>query len=605
MRSLVGAVVLVSVVLLGGVSSFADSGSQSVFDDFVCGMHIGGRWGLNDQWVRLLPDSWFGYLHSLNASWVGISVSMTVDSSMDTSIEKCGADDEFATFSDSELRDLIRKLKGFGFKVYVTLAFESMGDGPAGQQVKRWQLGDPYIYREDASVWAEYWPWDPAHEDHEDFVQAFFASYGDFAVSYASLCEQEGVDLFSLGTETDRLFRTGSQGTRWPTAFRTELQDIVGRVKEVFAGAVTYDMLYSSLTDPYPSGLHSLWNDVGMDVIGISAYFHVLSSRAYPIPPTEQVLLDGWRDIFSRYLNPLAESNPALPMIFLEFGYCDVPGSAYDPVGCSFEQYAFSDRNSDGLDDGEQEQAAILSSFFDVLGENPGTVDGIFTWGEMVSPPSQWENTYSFGCMRHNAIRGNLAEEVVRDAFDQLGGELEVDSPSDDPVRSDEGWARIPYAVEFSTPPNVEPDAAEAWYGEPGRNVHGIKAHLENGSLLLRVDLCTSDVLGSFEYLITFRHPTISSKYLVVITAPGDDCAKLDYSDGMQIIEVGYVCNEFVSQDERSIQIQVPESVYEAYVGSADLAQWPVSLCLRGGLKCEPKYLYFFPGTALPSQDVD
>ncbi len=167
--------------IIGVIASLAMScctaalGASDLTDSFARGIHIGGNWGLNTEWITLLPDSWFAYLRSVNANWVGISISMTVDGSMDRSIEACGPDDEFQTYAEDELRTLIRRLRAEGFHVYLTLAFEHMGDGPEGQRVQRWQLGDPFIYNEAPSVWKRFWPWDPAHPEHKAFVADFDA----------------------------------------------------------------------------------------------------------------------------------------------------------------------------------------------------------------------------------------------------------------------------------------------------------------------------------------------------------------------------------------------------------------------------------------------
>lgn len=364
MRSRVFIAAVVALMLLGTSSLSADVEKQSALSDFVCGMHVGGSWGTNTEWIKLLPDSWFSYLRSVNANWVGVSISMTVEGSMDRTIEVCGPEEDFQTFDESELRNLIRALRENGFHVYLTLAFEHMGDGPEGQRARRWQLGDPFIYNEELGVWREFWPWDPDHPEHESFVADFFRSYAEFAVRYGQLCQEEGVALYSLGTETDRLFRSRSLGSRWPTDFKDELSEMVRQVHEVYDGAVTYDMLSFSFTDPFPQGLHSLWSDVGMDAIGISAYFDVLPYRSATSPiPSESSLLNGWRSIFTQYLAPLADAHPELPILFLEFGYTDYPGSASSPSIGQFATRDLIDRNQDGLDDGEQEQALIISTW--------------------------------------------------------------------------------------------------------------------------------------------------------------------------------------------------------------------------------------------------
>ena len=110
-------VILSSLVLLEAASAFAH-GDMSPFDEFVRGVSIGGDYGTNTLWIKLLPDSWFDYVRSLNANWVGISISMTLEGSMDRTIEECGPNEEFETLEEGELRGLIRALRANGFHVY-------------------------------------------------------------------------------------------------------------------------------------------------------------------------------------------------------------------------------------------------------------------------------------------------------------------------------------------------------------------------------------------------------------------------------------------------------------------------------------------------------
>ena len=82
----------------------------------------------------------------------------------------------------------------------------------------------------------EFWPWRPDHPDHERFVAEFWETYTQQAVHFARIAEEEGVRLYSLGTETERLFGTRSGGERWPNHFRAELQEMVRRVRAVYSG---------------------------------------------------------------------------------------------------------------------------------------------------------------------------------------------------------------------------------------------------------------------------------------------------------------------------------------------------------------------------------
>ena len=47
------------------------------------------------------------------------------------------------------------------------------------------------------------------------FVREFWNTYTEQAVHFARIAQEEGVRMYSLGTETDRLFRTRSGGDYW------------------------------------------------------------------------------------------------------------------------------------------------------------------------------------------------------------------------------------------------------------------------------------------------------------------------------------------------------------------------------------------------------
>ena len=91
---------------------------------------------------------------------------------------------------------------------------------------------------------------------------------------FATIAEEEGVRLYSLGTETDRLFRTRPGGHYWTNDFSRELRSLVEQVRAVYGGLLTYDMHYTAITDGWFSpGSADLWEDLDLDVVGVSAWF--------------------------------------------------------------------------------------------------------------------------------------------------------------------------------------------------------------------------------------------------------------------------------------------------------------------------------------------
>lgn len=303
----------------------------------------------------------------------------------------------------------------------MTLAFEHLGDGPEGRQVSRWQLGDPSIYEEEPRVWKEYWSWNPEHPAHLEFVDEFFPSYTRLAVRYARSCEEEGVTLFSLGTETDGLFRTRQTGSSyWTTGFYDELPEMVESMRAVYSGSITCDMVWASPTKPMFAYLFDLWEDLGLDAIGISAYVHLGEPRsAEALPATEDELFNAWRTRFRDFLAPFASANPGLPILFLEFGYTDAVGSACGPNRMEYSTKVFIDRGENGLDDGEEEQPHICASRFRALQEFPDVLDGPFLWGDMVATDRPLTGNRTSDTFAPS-IQQELAQQVVSDAFAAL-----------------------------------------------------------------------------------------------------------------------------------------------------------------------------------------
>lgn len=399
-----------------------------LFSEPLRALHLTGNWGLNRTGVLTPPDEYFEFLHSLEVNWIGISVALHITDSMDSTVERTYSNIDGATFPDDILIQTIRKLREHGINVYLTLALEDTYSNQALHPVQRWQLGDPNMPNEDHTILPEYWPWSLNHPLHKQFVKKFWQTYTEQAVHFARIAEAEDVSLYSLGTETERLFRTRSGG-RWPNDFGKQLKEMVDSVRSVYHGPVTYDMVYQALTanDFYGPGSNFLWHDLSLDVVGISAYFPLVEKI-----PTTVVIQDSlekcWERIFLDYLLPLKNQNPDLPIIFLEFGYADVIVSPCEPWQYAFKNKVFQDKNLNGQDDGEEQQANIYASFFYMNHQFKGLIEGAFLWGHEIATDEQWSAAYrQFHTI---AVRQRLAEHVVRKWYEKLSQPLAVLSPN-------------------------------------------------------------------------------------------------------------------------------------------------------------------------------
>ena len=398
-------------------------------DDGFRAVHMTGKWGLNNPANRGIPgrsEDYFRFLHRINANWVGINVALNVDGSLDSTVERV-YEGFIATFTDQALTIMIDALHEHGCKVYLTLAFETnkahdafLTNEADEHPIPRWRMGDPYTPIEDPNILQENWPWSLDHPDHERFVAEFWQTYTDQAVHFAELAEATGVEMYSLGGETDALFRTRSGGY-WPNNFVAELKTMVSAVRSVYSGLLTYDMHYSTLTQPdrYGRGSDHLWGDLGLDIVGISAYFKLVDT-----PPATGLsvgeLEASWERIFTDYLVPLKERNPDLDVIFTEFGYTNAIWAPYRPDVFTSRPWIWQDSDRNGLDDSQEVQAHIYEALFNVNERHDRLVSGAFLWGHEWASDDDWGSDRwgkEGGLAIHFSVRDRLAEDVVRSYY--------------------------------------------------------------------------------------------------------------------------------------------------------------------------------------------
>jgi hypothetical protein len=137
---------------------------------------------------------------------------------------------------------------------------------------------------------------------------AWRRSYSRFLLHHARLAAEAGVDLLAVGSELSSF-----DGDR---AFWRRL---VGRVRRVFSGALTY----SANWDRYESV--RFWDL--LDYVGISAYFEVGRSLERL---TEEAVAERWEEVRSRLAAFHRHLRRPVPLLFTEIGYPSRRG------GCTF-----------------------------------------------------------------------------------------------------------------------------------------------------------------------------------------------------------------------------------------------------------------------------
>ena len=387
---------------------------QPALDSPMRGIHIGGSFnhggGMNG--LLELPEEYFLYLKSLNVNWVGIApAGGGLQDAWDTSFP--GID-----ISEVLLRRLCRKLREHDFRVYIAVSAWFWHFGEAWPD--RGSLGAQEVLEWNRFPGDEDWPWDPTLARHEYFVEEFFQSYQREIVRLAALCEDEGVEMLALGSETDWLFRTRDEHGQLDTEYRDELQRMIQQVRRSYSGLLTYDMHYSDL---YGSDLREnsieLWGDLDLDVIGLSMYPRLFEVSPDGVPSVSE-LVERWQRIFDSDLLPIRHRYPDKPIVFTEFGFMNAVGTTYEDAVGKEDTGQLADENANGLDDGEEEQANAIEALFKVLDANPGIVDGVFIWGEKIETVQDWSDVRAV--QRDHWFRGHLAQEVICEAYGSLAG---------------------------------------------------------------------------------------------------------------------------------------------------------------------------------------
>lgn len=181
------------------------------------------------------------------------------------------------TVSDDELRTIIRVARQRG--LHVMLKPQVDLDGP----------GD----RTEIAPVEAHWP-------------TWFRSYRTLMGEYASLAQDEGVEVFCVGVELDS---TRHRQADW--------RRVISAVRELYSGPLTYAANWSRETD-------IKWWDA-LDYIGIDAYYPVATGPG----PTIAELKAGWAPHLERLRELHAREQR--PIIFTEIGYRSIAGAGVRP----------------------------------------------------------------------------------------------------------------------------------------------------------------------------------------------------------------------------------------------------------------------------------
>ncbi|MBU0683484.1 MAG: discoidin domain-containing protein [Candidatus Omnitrophica bacterium] len=200
---------------------------------------------------------------------------------------------------------------------------------------------------------------------------AWFDSYEEFILRYACFCQENNVEMFSIGTELEATtFETWAK--RW--------NQVIDKVKENYEGVLTYSANWTEYKEvPF-------WDK--MDFIGIDAYFPLTETNN----PTKDQLKRAWEDKADEIDGWLVEKGLVEKgLLFTEIGYPSSDGANRQPwVAIT------------SVED-EQEQADCLSAMFEVMLQRPW-FKGYYIW--QYFPQERW-SPLGF------TVKGKKAEQVI------------------------------------------------------------------------------------------------------------------------------------------------------------------------------------------------
>ena len=145
-------------------------------------------------------------------------------------------------------------------------------------------------------------------------TQQWFDSFWQAFQPYVVAAQVGGAEQLSIGTEEEWL-QQSAPSSLWNI--------LIARVRNIFTGIITYDMNWTSLSDPLPGWMNNA--DLGM--IGVSEYIPMIDTRER-VDPTKMISL--WQDKVKAKLDKLAKQL-GKPVLLSEIGYRNSADSLYHP----------------------------------------------------------------------------------------------------------------------------------------------------------------------------------------------------------------------------------------------------------------------------------
>jgi hypothetical protein len=267
-------------------------------------------------------------IKQLHARWVTMTLPLHMTGPQATQVQT-RAD----TPTSQALQEGIMQAHQLGFHVFVT----------------------PLVTLDGSQSWAGYISFYSAWQ-----AQAWFASYWQVLQPYVRVLAQEHVEMFSIGSEYDRL--EDESPAQW--------KQLIQEIRAVFSGKLIYGINWSSFTRPLPSWLGNL------DTVGCSTYFSVTTTLQRL---TEHQAIDLWKSNVQSQLD-LNAQRVGKPIVITEIGYRSGSTAGYLP---------YIGERQEPRDD--QEQAILYNAAMQNLSTDQN-ISGIFWWAWSTPPFAPSEN---------------------------------------------------------------------------------------------------------------------------------------------------------------------------------------------------------------------
>ncbi len=238
-------------------------------------------------------------------------------------------------------------------------------------------------------IWGRHWSGDIAMRSESAWSE-WFENYRKFALHYANLAENAGIEAFCIGTEL--------QGT---TMRENDWRAIIADVRKVYKGPLMYAANWSGEFEQV-----RFWD--ALDFIGIQAYFPVAEREN----PTVPEMLLKWEEHIARI--EAVHKAYKKPVVITEVGYRSESNTAIRPWEWEPPQPGEQSDTEGFTQEGLETQADCYQAFFKALSGN-AWLAGTYIW--------KWHPPPNERAMRSPGPftpQGRPAEAVLRNWYHRM-----------------------------------------------------------------------------------------------------------------------------------------------------------------------------------------